>query len=81
MNDTTAYYRPTMALCRDNLEPDVSFWQTQMQRQISVQDILDMARSHPLILPSTTRLVELRNNRLRFPFMPPGPKQFKCDDE
>jgi hypothetical protein len=32
-------------------------------------------------VPSTTRLVEIRHNQLRFPLMPPGPKQFFCDAE
>jgi hypothetical protein len=47
------------------------------------QDVLDMAKTHPQIvkLPATSRLVEIRGNRLRFPLMPPGPKQFFCDEE
>lgn len=89
-NRLTALAEPSMshaaaaaAACRDNLEPDLYFWQTQVQRTPSVQDILDMSKTHPEIskLPSTSRLVELRGNRLRFPHMPPGPRQFFCDAE
>jgi hypothetical protein len=71
------------ARSRDNLEPDLVFWQQQLQREPSVQDILAMAQSHKLFtaLPNTRRLVEIRGNRLRFPLMPPGPKQTACDEE
>jgi hypothetical protein len=42
--------KPLFDLCsRDNLEPDVSFWQAQLQRVPSVQDILEMAKSHPQV--------------------------------
>jgi hypothetical protein len=33
-----------------------------------------------LQLPNTRRLVEIRNNVLRFPLMPPGPLQTDCDE-
>lgn len=67
--------------CRDNLEPDISFW-AQLHRQPSVADILDMAKNHPDLVghANTRRLVEIRANKLRFPLMPPGQQQFLCDD-
>lgn len=68
--------------CRDNLELDVSFWR-ELHRQPSYSDILDMAKQHTEMvgLTATRRLVEIRSNRLRFPLMPAGRKQFFCDEE
>lgn len=65
---------------RDNLEADLLFWQ-QLEYVPSVQDIFDQARNHPGIakVPHTRRLVEIRNNTLRFPLMLPGKKQTECD--
>ncbi len=47
----------------------------------SVHDVFDQARDHPEIarVPNTRRLVEIRNNQLRFPLMPPE-KQTTCDE-
>lgn len=67
-------------IVRDNLEPDVAFWQTQ-QRQASVQDLVEEAARNPSIrdYPNTGRLVELRNSQARFPLLPPGPQQVECE--
>lgn len=65
---------------RDNLEQDLLFWQ-QVEYIPSVYDVIDQARNHPEIarVPNTRRLVEIRNNQLRFPLMPPE-KQTTCDE-
>eukprot|EP00878_Enallax_costatus_P039668 GHUV01045544.1.p1 GENE.GHUV01045544.1~~GHUV01045544.1.p1 ORF type:complete len:452 (+),score=103.73 GHUV01045544.1:108-1463(+) len=71
-----------LSYCRENLEQDLLFWQ-QLEYIPTVQDLFHQARNHPSLraLPNTRRLVEIRNNIIRFPLMPEGPKQYYCDGD
>jgi hypothetical protein len=43
-----ADFAPSLLSCRENLEPDLLFWQ-QLEYVPSVQDLFDQARNNPMI--------------------------------
>ncbi|KAF8056254.1 hypothetical protein HT031_006442 [Scenedesmus sp. PABB004] len=68
-------------IVRDNLEPDMLFWQ-QLEYVPTVADLFELATRNALFarLPNTRRLVEIAGGALRFPLMPPGRAQTECDE-
>jgi protein glucosyltransferase len=65
----------------DNLEPDIKAWKHYVPQMLSVKDMVYLARYWDRFntSPNVRRLVEIRGNRLRFPLLPEGPRQFDCD--
>jgi hypothetical protein len=65
----------------DNLVPAVRFWREQVPRRPRVRDIFEAAANTDFYARADTRrVVQIHNNVITFPLLPPGLAQFECDE-